>query len=309
MTDVRQGGTAMVFPGMGPTRFADVAEFLAANPRARRRMAAADEVLGYSVYDRYREAPDNYAEHAQVAFQVLCVALADSAERKLGGVPDLVAGPCFGQRAAAAYVESLSFEDSVLLTARLARCEKEFFTQEHQEAVTHCVVHTPEDGFQQVLGELTERGEWHDISGHIDRGFRLVSLREPVLDWFKGRISEVGGYNMYTMRPPVHASDFTGLRRKAEAEVFGDFTVADPKLPVVADQDGTVITDAAGMRRMLLDTFDRPISWPDIVATCHDRGITRLCFAGPDNLFTRVESTRKGFELMHLVPPKVRARG
>ncbi|OEV04758.1 ACP S-malonyltransferase [Streptomyces oceani] len=309
MTAEQQGGTALVFPGMGPTRFADMAEFLATNRHARRRLATADEVLGYSVYERYRSAPDDYAEYAQIAFLVACLALADSAERKLGAVPELVTGPSFGQRAAAAYAQSLSFADTVLLTARLARCEEEFFAEEHREAVTHCVVHTPEDVLKEVLAELAERGEWYDISGRIDRGFHLVSLREPVLDWFKGRISDVGGYNMYTMWPPVHAPAFDGLRRKAEAEVFGEITVSDPKLPVVADQDGSVLTDAAGVRRMLLDTFDRPIHWPDIVATLRERGVRRMCVSGPDNLFTRVDSTREHFELVHLVPPRVRGRG
>lgn len=65
MTDVRQGGTAMVFPGTG----ADVlrrrggvpgGQPAGTPPDGRRRQGA-----GYSGYDRCREAPDEYAEYAR----------------------------------------------------------------------------------------------------------------------------------------------------------------------------------------------------------------------------------------------------
>ncbi|GLV79538.1 ACP S-malonyltransferase [Streptomyces hygroscopicus] len=313
----RQGGTAVVFPGMGPFRFTDVGEFLLTNPHARRRLAIADEVVGYSVFDRYRqsdaEEEGQYAEHTQIAFLTVCLSLADWAEETLGERPELCAGPSFGQRAAVTYAGSLPFEETVRLTAELARCEEEYFRQEHRDAVTHCVIHTPEERLREALAELDDEGEWHDISGYIDRGFYLVSLREPVLDRFKKRIGELGGYNMYTMWPPVHAPAFSALRRKAEEEVLGSFQVADPELPIVADQNGALLTAADGVRTMLLDTFDHPIRWPDMVETMRGRGITKVCIAGPDNLFGRVTCTGENFEVVAIdarkaMRPRVRQR-
>ncbi|WPB88718.1 hypothetical protein [Streptomyces malaysiensis] len=122
--------------------------------------------------------------------------------------------------------------------------------------------------------------------------------------------------DMYTMWPPVHAPAFGALRRKAEEEVLGGFEVADPKLPVVADQSGELLTDAAGVRTMLLDTFNRPIRWPDMVATMREQGeqgITKVCIAGPDNLFGRVTSTGENFEVVAIdarkaMRPRVRRR-
>ncbi|WP_275558027.1 ACP S-malonyltransferase [Streptomyces sp. 5-6(2022)] len=309
--------TAMVFPGMGPFRFTDVGEFLLTNPHARRRLAIADEVVGYSVFDRYRQSDADeeaqYAAHTQIAFLTVCLSLADWAEETLGERPELCAGPSFGQRAAVTYAGSLPFEETVRLTAELARCEEEYFRQEHREAVTHCVIHTPEERLREALAELDAEGEWHDVSGYIDQGFYLVSLREPVLDRFKKRIGELGGYNMYTMWPPVHAPAFSALRRKAEEEVLGTFEVADPKLPVVADQNGALLTDAEGVRTMLLDTFNHPIRWPDMVDTMREQGITKVCIAGPDNLFGRVNRTVDTFEVVAIdarkaMRPRVRQR-
>ncbi len=131
-----------------------------------------------------------------------------------------------------------------------------------------------------------------------------------MLDRFKKRIGELGGYNLYTMWPPVHVPAFGALRRKAEEEVLATFEVADPKLPIVADQNGELLT---GVRTMLLDTFDHLIRWPDIVETMLQQGITRVCVAGPGNLFGRVNRTVDNFEVVAIdarkaMRPRVRQR-
>ena len=72
-----RSGSAVVFPGMGASSFADVGRFMVANPFARRRAAIAGEVLGYSLIDRYRDSEHDYTEAAQVAFLANCLALAE----------------------------------------------------------------------------------------------------------------------------------------------------------------------------------------------------------------------------------------
>ncbi|MGF1430703.1 ACP S-malonyltransferase [Kitasatospora sp. LaBMicrA B282] len=294
--------TALVFPGMAPTRFADVGEFLLFDPYGRRRRQEADRALGHSVLDEYRTCAEDYGAAAQVAYLTVCLALADRAEAELGVAPELCAGPSFGQRAAAAYAGSLPFADAVRLTAELARCEEEYFATEHRDMVTLTFLRTPEEKLRELLAELDELGEPHGISGHLDEGFHLLTLREPALDRFRSRVSELGGYSLYTMRPPVHAPAFGELRRRAEEQVFARYTVEAPRLPVVADQDGSIVTTAEAMRTMLLDTFDRPIHWPKMVTTLHEHGIRRLCLAGPENLFARLDCTREGFELLNVTP-------
>ncbi|MEU0923206.1 ACP S-malonyltransferase, partial [Streptomyces solisilvae] len=64
---------------------------------------------------------------------------------------------------------------------------------------------------------------------------------------------------MYTMVPAVHAPAFAELRRRAAEEILPKYDILDPKLPVVTDQDGTIVTTADALRTMLLDTFDLPI--------------------------------------------------
>jgi [acyl-carrier-protein] S-malonyltransferase len=297
MTASEQARTAIVFPGMGPSRFSEVGKFLMLDPYARRRLAEADEALGTSVFDNFRAATEDYSQFSQVAFLVNSMALADKAEETLGISPDFCVGPSFGQKAAAAYVGSLSFAEVVRLTAELARLEEDFFRREHTDVITHSFVRTPEERLREILADFDERDEWYEFSGHLDDGFHMLSVREKELDGLKQAISRAGGYSMYSMRPPVHAPAFSALRREAE-EVFAAYELADPKLPVVTDQDGTVINSASEMRTMMLDTFDRPINWPDVVATLKGAGVTKVCVTGPDNLFHRLDCTKDNFEVV-----------
>jgi len=294
--------TAIVFPGMGPSRFSDVAKFLLVNPVARRLLASADEVLGYSLFDRYRDTEGDYSEYAQVTFLVSCVALAQWVQESSGVAPRVCTGPSFGGKAAAVHSGALAFADAVRMTAELARCEEEYFSREHRDVVTHSFARMPAERLSDVLGELTERGEWFEVSCRVDDDFHMVSLREGVLDWFQQRLRSVGGFPLYSMRPPMHCAAFGELRDTAEREVFGSVSFADPVIPVIADQDGTVLGTADGVRTMLLDGFVRPVWWPEVVATMSRLGVRTVYVAGQDSMFGRVGCTTRNFEVVAVNP-------
>lgn len=295
-------GTALVFPGMGPSQFAEVGKFMLVNPHARRLVAAAGDRLGYSLVDRFREAGGDYSPYAQVAFFVNCLALAHWAEEELGVRPEVCTGPSFGEKPAVTYAQSLSFEDGVWMTARLALLLEDYFAGAHQDVVTHSFVRTPGEKVEEMLADLAARGEWSDVSCYVDEDFYMVSLHERNLEWLAGRVRAMGGMSLYSMRPPMHSAAFGELRRRAEEEVIGGLEFHDPKLPVVADQDGTVLTSADGIREMLLDSFVRPLRWPDVVSSLRDLGVGRVVVSGPDSLFGRVGCTTRNFEVLAVGP-------
>jgi [acyl-carrier-protein] S-malonyltransferase len=302
MHEASRPGTAIVFPGMSPARFADVGKFMLINPFARRLVAQANERLGYSLVDRFRETEGDYSEFAQVGFMLNSVALAQWAEQELGIDADYCAGPSFGEKPASVYAGSLPFSDAVWMTAALARCLDEFFTTEYQDVVTHSFVRTPEEKLTEVLADLTDLGEWHDISCYIDEDFFMVSLRERNLDWLKRKIRGIGGLSLYTMRPPLHSRAFEALRRKAEDEVIGTLRFEAPLLPMIADQDGAVLRTGEQVRTMLLDSIVMPMRWVDVVRTLEQLGVGRVCIAGQDSLFGRVRCTTSRFEVVAVSP-------
>lgn len=290
--------TGIVFPGMGPAGYAELGKFMATDPGARRLRRTADEVLGYSLMDRYRDAGADYSEYSQVAFLICCLALSEHADELAGSKPLACAGPSFGAKTAIAYSGALSFGETVLLTARLARCEEEYFLTEYQDVITQSVARTPWPALRDILAAMTDRSEWHDISCHIDQDFHMVSLRASSLDRFLREVRAAGGLPLYAMRPPMHCAAFAPLRRKAEEEVLGDFVFRDPGLPIIADQDGSAVRSAASARGMLLDGFVRPVRWPDVVASMKGAGIVRIYISGPDSLFGRVPCTTANLEVV-----------
>lgn len=299
--DFRAGG-ALVFPGMSPTRFQDSAKFMLINPVARRLVAEADDALGYSLVDRYRQTEGDYSEYAQVAFLVNCLALATWANDRFDPEPTLCVGPSFGGKTAAAHTGVLGFADAVRLTAGWARLLESWFADNHHDVVTHSFTRIPRPELDRVLAELDERGEWYEISCHVDEDFYMVSLRATVLEWLGKRLRSVGGLPLYTMRPPMHASVFGPLRERAEQELFAPLTFHDPRIPVVADQDGALLTTGDQVRTMLLDGFVRPVRWPAVVDALRRHGIGKLYVAGSDSLFGRVPVTTRNFDVVAVDP-------
>ncbi|MEV5511254.1 ACP S-malonyltransferase [Streptomyces orinoci] len=287
---------------MAPSDFSAAGKFMVLDEYVRRRLPIADKVLGYSLLDRFYESGDEYSEAAQAAFLVNSLALADRAVQRLGMRADYCTGPSFGQKAAAVFTGAMDFADALRMTVEHARCEEEFFATEYSDVVTHTAVRVPEDALREYLDSLTAQGHWYDISGRLDDGFLMVSLREPLLDGLKKAISAMGGYSMSTMRPPVHARAFAGLRAKAEAEFMSGHTIGAPGLPVIADQDGRIVETADDLRAMMMDTFDRPLDWPAVVRTLKDLGVAKVYIPGPENLFRRVRCTVRNFEVVSVDP-------
>ncbi|QFZ21572.1 ACP S-malonyltransferase [Saccharothrix syringae] len=291
--------TAVAFPGMGPTRFADVAKFMLVNPFARELLATADDVLGYDLFAALRGSSSDYAEAAQVAFLVNSLALARWAEHEFDLEPRYCTGASFGGKAAAVHSGALSAEDGIRLTADLVRVETEYFASRHSDVVTLSFARTPAAELSAVLDELAD---WHEVSCYVDEDFYMVSLKRDRLEWMQKRLKAAGGLPLYEMDPPMHVSAFADLRDRIERELFAGLAFRDPVTPVVADQDGTVRTTAAGVRAILLDGVVRPVRWPEVVRSLRANGVTRLCVAGQDALFGRVPCTTNNFKVVAATP-------
>lgn len=71
---------------------------------------------------------------------------------------------------------------------------------------------------------------------------------------------------------------------------------------MISDADGTVVDSAEAMRTMLLDTFDRAIRWPDMVTSMVNLGVGTLYVTGADDMFHRLNSTARTFDVITVNP-------
>jgi [acyl-carrier-protein] S-malonyltransferase len=292
---------------MGPTRFRELGRFLLLDSRAKKLLSVADDVLGHSLFDAFRQSEDAYDPAAQVAFMVACTALAERAREELGE-PVVCTGASFGEKPVVGFSGALDFPDTVRMTAGLARCTAEYFAHEHRDVVTQSFVRAPAGPLAELFADMDARGAWHEVACRLDEGLQMVSVLEDGLERFQKELRAIGALPLYVMRPPMHSSRFTGLRELAAREVLDALPLRDPKLPVLADQDGAELTTAAGLRQMLLDHFVRPVDWPATLDALHARGVERLVVAGPDALFGRVESATSRFEVVPVTPDRPGSR-
>lgn len=302
MTATSDGPTAIAFPGISQTPFEQVGRFLVINPEARRLTAIANDTLGYSLVDSYREVNRNFSEFERVAFLVVCVALANWAEGRHGGKPDICVGASFGRTPAAVYSGALDFADAVWLTAKWTRYLDDYFAREYRDVVTQSFARIAEPQLAEIQQELDAMGEWHDIACRVDSDFWMLSLREHNLEWLHRNLRARGGLPMYTMRPPMHSPVFAPLRDVVGRELVDRLAFRDPVLPVMSDHDGTVVTTKDAVRELISDGIVQRVEWPTAMAALSDRGVTRLLVSGPDTLWGRVGVAKRNFDVVPLTP-------
>jgi [acyl-carrier-protein] S-malonyltransferase len=277
----------VVFPGLAPSNFTSVGHYMTRDPSAMRWLARAADILGFSLVARLRTGGPESAVHEQLAFLVNCLALADWAVRELGMRADVCVPGSFGQLAAACFVGSLSYEQTLDLTLRSAKAEQEyFFTHPGLATQFFCSVTTP--NLERLLEDHREGGGRHEESCDLGRGFYGITVAEPDLVAFARRIRAVGGVPLHVMRPPMHCRSLGPLRRHLEQSVYPGMDFADPVMPVVRDRDGAVVTSGEGVRDLLLGSVDGPVRWPSVLDTMTRMGVRRVFVPGPGNVFDRL---------------------
>uniref|UniRef100_A0A167RNN9 [acyl-carrier-protein] S-malonyltransferase n=1 Tax=Streptomyces sp. CMB-0406 TaxID=1826667 RepID=A0A167RNN9_9ACTN len=299
--------SAIVFPGIGPTRFADSARFMAAHPVARRLVAETDRILGYSLLDRYREseAQDGvgaFPEPARIAFLVNCLALAEWASAEHDVEPVACAGASFGGTAAAVHSGALPFPEAIEMTLAWGRRVDDYFAREHRDIVTQSFARVPADRLAEIRAELDARGDWNEVACHVDHDFHMLSVYEDVVEWLQGRLRAAGGLPLYVMRPPMHSGVFAALREEIATEVTADIKFADPSIPVVSDHDGSLVKTGEGVRELLLDAVTHTVRWPAVVDTIKSLGAERVYVTGQDALWGRVEVMTSAFDVVAVKP-------
>ncbi|WP_037321278.1 ACP S-malonyltransferase [Amycolatopsis orientalis] len=286
--------TAYFFPGLDGFKLAEIGKFLVLSPFARERLAVADEVLGYSVIRTLRDSDDYASPAARAATLVNALSLADWAKENLGE-PGFCVGMSFGELIAAAYAECLPFADAVRIAAGVGECELDYFRTAHQDLVTQVVTRVAAERMDELLADLSDRGVWYDLSGHVDDGHYLITMAEKHLEEFTAGVGRAGGYSLYAMRPAAHCSAFGPLRDRIEAEVLRGTVFADPAVPVVSDVDGSVLRTGRAVRELVLSGFLRPLEWRSTAVALAGLGVRRLCVVGLDRMWFRLAVTKKNF--------------
>ncbi|MEK2476782.1 ACP S-malonyltransferase [Streptomyces noursei] len=290
----------MFFPGLVPSRYDAIRDFITASTHGKRRFAQADEVLGYSLAEAYREASIYDWEVYESGFMALTLALADWAEERWGARPALCGGQSFGSFMAAVRSGALTYQEALLLVRRSVVVETDYFTSLETPLGCHFFYRLSHETVGALVEEFRSRGQWVELSVIMDEGVHAVSAELHTLEHFEQRVREEGGFPFYTMNRAEHCSAVAGLRQRLHDEVYGTIGWNTARIPFVSDVDGRLLTDSEEIKQDLLDGWTTPVHWETVVRGLRAAGTTEVWIPGPRTMFARI--TDKTFPTRVITP-------
>src|ERR1700737_146176 len=269
---------AFVFPGQG-SRYVGMGNALYdASETARRVFRRADEILGFALTRLCFEGPEQElndtinAQPAILTVSVACLNVLRERWQALGQVvaPQYVAGHSLGEFTALVAADVIDFDSALVLVRERGRLMKENGTERpggvlavlglDREVVESIVVEAAGSGVITLAnanspGQIVLSGE----SAALDRAAELARARGAAR----------------VVRLPISIASHSPLMARAAAQfadVVAHLPLRQPRIPVVANITGQVLTTAEEVRKELADHILLPVQWSASVLEMIKRG-------------------------------------
>ncbi|MBC8016733.1 MAG: ACP S-malonyltransferase [Sporomusaceae bacterium] len=278
---------AFIFPGQGSQTVGMGKELYERFDAAKAVFDAADKALGFSITDMCFNGPeDELRKTFNTQPAILTVSIACYQVLKEHGiVPNIVAGHSLGEYSALVAAGALSFEDAVQLVRKRG--------QLMQEAVP-----LGEGSMAAILG--LERQVVTDICQEAQAEFgavQAVNFNSPGQIVIAGKkeavekaaemLKAVGAKRAIML--PVSAPFHSTLMKPAAEQLaveLSKITVHNASIPVVANINGLIITDASEIKESLVKQADSPVEWEECIAQIVASAATTFVEVGPGKVLS-----------------------
>ena len=261
-------GLAFLFPGQGSQKVGMGAALLAADAELYGQyLDHADAASGLPIRRYSLEGPQDALTDtavAQPALFALSLALAQAAAAH-GLQPDFVAGHSLGEYTAAVAAGAVSLEDGMELVSLRGRLMAEIQSERpgamaaviglDAEQLGELCAHAS-DGSAVTLANLNSPTQIV-VSGGDDAVERLMQLA-----------TDAGATRV--VRLQVGAAFHTPLMEPAQArmaDAMASVDWSDPRVPLVGNASGELVTTGRGVRDALVAQIASPVRWVDCVRT------------------------------------------
>ncbi len=302
------GKLAFLMPGQGSQKVGMGADVLADAPEnLERYFALAEEASGKPIKQLCLDGPIEDLTATDVAQPALfCVALAMADLAFAAGLkPEYVAGHSLGEYTAATVAGALAPEDGIKLV-----CARGALMAQAQDEVPGgmaAILGMEADALQALCDSIDGRVAPANfntpaqivVSGDMDAVDALVEAA-PGAGADKAIKLKVGA--------AFHSEAMVPVREKM-AERMAEVAFSDPRIPIVSNASGQLVTTADGIREALLAQISSPVRWVDCTRTLVGEGVDTFLELGPGRvLIGLVRQIQEGMDVTAADGPKKLSR-
>lgn len=277
----------IVFPGLAPSYFHDVKDFVKNNRHAQRRYDEASVVLGYSLLEAFAEAKPEDSEVLESSFFINTISLLDFYYEKFNYQPKVTIGPSFGGMAAAVQLQSLTFEETIWLTHESSKYSKMWF-ERLGSYQTLLIYNLLLEDLENVLKKYIQKGIELEIVGYMGKVLCVCGKTEHI-NQLKQDLNKIRKcFSVDTLNYPMHSKILTPLKFELEKKIYSQVEFKELKNPLISDVDGKRITSKDEFKQTLLDGNDHPVRWDLIIKTLKMMELSDIYVIGPKNIFAQL---------------------
>ena len=283
---------AFVFPGQGSQYVGMGKALFDVSETARRVFQRADEILGFGLTHMCFEGPEGdlndtiNAQPAILTVSIACLNVLRERWQAMGQVvaPRYVAGHSLGEFTALVAADVIDFDSALLLVRERGRLMKENGTERpggmlavlglDREVVEAVVAEAAASGIITLAnanspGQIVLSGE----AAALDRAAELARARGAAR----------------VVRLPISIASHSPLMARAAAqfgEIVARLPLRQPRIPVVANITGQILTSADDIRKELADHILKPVQWTSSVVEMVARGSAEFLEIGPGQVLS-----------------------
>jgi [acyl-carrier-protein] S-malonyltransferase len=282
---------AFIFPGQGSQKVGMGQALADAFPECRAVFDEADGALGEPLSRLCFEGPDDrlrLTENTQPALLTTSIAAARLLDAR-GIRPALMAGHSLGEYSAHVAAGTFSLADAVRIVRRRGR-----YMQDAVPVGTGAMA--------AVLGldrDLVAQACEEAAKGEVVSPANLNAPGQVVIAGTSGGVQRAGerarALGARRVVPlPVSAPFHCALMRPAEERLAPELRalpVSAPRVPVVANVDAQVKTDAASAIEALVRQVSAPVRWEEVVSVLASAGVRAYVEVGPGTVLSGLVRT------------------
>jgi len=286
------GPVAFVFPGQGSQYVGMGKALYEASETARRVFRRADELLGFGLTRMCFEGPErdlNDTINAQPAILTVSVACLNAMRERwhsLGQVvaPRYVAGHSLGEFTALVAADVIDFDTALVLVRERGRLMKENGTERPGGMLA--VLGLDRDVLEGVVADAAAMGVI-TLANANSPGQMVLSGEAPALERAAELARARGAARV--VRLPISIASHSPLMARAAAqfgEIVARLPLRQPRIPVVANITGQILTSADDVRKELADHILKPVQWTSSVVEMVTRGSAEFLEIGPGQVLS-----------------------